>query len=75
VSIETLVWVLGALWAASGVASYVYWWTSEYDLTLIDLIAMGSFSALAGPLSFIIGYSVHGAVKREKSPVVLRRRK
>jgi hypothetical protein len=47
------------LWYLMGVGSFVYWWTSEYDLT-IDQTPMMLMAGFGGPISFLMGWSIHG---------------
>lgn len=48
-------------WWASGVASFVYWWTYDFDLTRKDL-AVGLFCGLlSGPILFLWNWCWHGA--------------
>lgn len=50
---------LVVLWWVIGSASFIYWWTSEYDLTLCS--AIGSLAAgVCGPITFFIGWCIHG---------------
>ena len=63
---------LMVLWWVIGSASFIYWWTSEFDLTLSA--GMGSVVAgLAGPIAFLIGWAIHG--KSGESVVLMKARK
>lgn len=46
------------LWWLLGVLGFIYWWTSEYDLELVDAV-FSVFVGMLGPLSFIIGFFIH----------------
>jgi hypothetical protein len=54
--------ILGIIWYLSGVASFIYWWTSEFDIksrqVLVMLLAL--CAGLFGPISFIFGFIIHG---------------
>jgi hypothetical protein len=64
--------ILAALWFASGAASFIYWWTRNYDLESSDLplVLMNGFT---GPLAFLVGMSMHA--DRKASRVLIRKRK
>jgi hypothetical protein len=58
---------LVVLWWVVGSASFIYWWTSEYDLTLAA--AIGSLAAgVCGPITFFIGWRIHG---ESRPPIIL----
>jgi len=60
------------IWGISGICSFVYWLTSEFDLRINQLIMVMPFILVAGPISFIVGFCVHSEkvaninVKRSK---------
>jgi len=58
-------------WYVSGVASFIFWWTRDYDLALGDAV-FGLFVGAAGPFAWGIGWVVHG--RSSKEIIVLRRR-
>ena len=63
---------LAVLWWVIGSASFVYWWTSEFDLT--RSAGMGSVVVgLTGPIAFLIGWVIHG--KSSESVVLMKARK
>jgi hypothetical protein len=47
-----------ALWWASGIAGFIYWWTSEFDFEVVDIIPV-IFVGSLGPLAFIFGCIAH----------------
>lgn len=47
-------------WCFSGVASLVYWWTSELDLDRSDAVVCSLAGCVFGPLSFLLGWLLHG---------------
>lgn len=51
--------VICIVWFISGAASFVYWWTKEYDFTW-DYVPLMVIGGVCGPLSFIIGWCIHG---------------
>lgn len=57
-----LYYILGVLvvglWVASGWASFVYWWTWEWDYTTDDR-KVAAAAALVGPLAWFIGWHIH----------------
>jgi hypothetical protein len=58
------------LWWLSGSASFIWWWTKDYDFTQGEIIIC-FFSGFLGPLSFFAGWGLHGGkstiIKRRKS--------
>ena len=64
-------------WVLSGLGSFVYWWTTEHDLTLSGLMGFLLFGVLVGPLAYIIGWVVHGDTSDNKREpfVVIKKRK
>ncbi|MFW6219838.1 MAG: hypothetical protein ACOCZ5_01360 [bacterium] len=61
------------LWFFVGVLSFIYWWTSDFDLSTDEiplLITAGFF----GGFSFFIGWIVHGRVPVTKKKILLRKR-
>lgn len=59
-------------WWASGVAGFVYWWTSENDLTWGDLAAGTFIGACLGPLAWLVGWAMY---RDDRSQVLIRRRR
>jgi len=62
------------LWYVLGCAGFIYWWTSEYDLTtqeLAPLLVIG----LSGPFSFLIGWRIHGDNKKIRNKTLIRKRR
>lgn len=51
--------VISIVWFISGAASFIYWWTKEYDFTW-DHVPLMVVGGVCGPLSFLIGWCVHG---------------
>jgi hypothetical protein len=48
-------------WYILGISGFIFWWTKEHDL---DTGAMGAglLFALIGPLTWIVGWFVHGDI-------------
>lgn len=63
--------LLCILWYISGVASFVYWWTKDYDFSASEIL-LAALSGGYGPIAFIIGYTIHGTNTDKK--VLLKRR-
>jgi hypothetical protein len=59
-----------SLWYVVGLAGFVFWWTRDWDLNVIDLMMGSIVSLLMGPFTWIAGALVHG-----DGPVLIRRRK
>jgi len=60
------------LWIAIGMASFIYWWTRDYDFTTADLFPF-VFAALMGPISFPVGAMIHGG--GSNGSAIIKRRK
>ena len=50
---------LFVIWYIIGVASFVYWWTEDYDLTP-QVIPLAIIVGFGGILTFLFGMSIHG---------------
>lgn len=58
------------LWWVTGSASFIYWWASSLDLTLVN----GFLSVLVGifgPIAFFMGWLIHGKSNTRAKPIVL----
>lgn len=60
-------------WWVVGVAGFVFWWTKDYDLELVDVL-LGFGAGVAGPISWMFGYSIHGRSRKFKSKVIIKKR-
>lgn len=69
----TLEIILLLLWYISGVASFIYWWTSEYDLTGKELV-LGLCVGAAGPLVWPMGRIIHGKPSK-KQPIIFKKKR
>jgi len=63
--------ILGLVWWLSGVVSFVYWWTREYDITIADLVMALLVGGCLGPIAWIVGWSIHGGDSR----VIMRKKR
>ena len=59
-----------AVWYVSGVLSFIFWWTSEYDLTASEVV-LALLCGILGPVSFFIGWCLHV----DDETVLIKRRK
>ena len=62
----TLAWIIVGLWG------FIYWWTTEYDLTMSEIFIL-IIGALMGPMSWLAGYIIHGKPK-DKSKILVKKR-
>lgn len=46
-------------WLVVGAASHIWWWTKDHDYTASNII-ITLFAAISGPISFVIGWTIHG---------------
>jgi hypothetical protein len=60
------------LWWAVGVAGFVFWWTNEHDLEIGDL-TLGVIAGVMGPLTWPIGWCIHGDHSASSRPIMRRR--
>ena len=67
---EFIFFLMFVLWLISGGYSFIYWWTSDYDLTT-DQAPVILILALGGPFTFLMGWCIHGT----KNPKVLIKRR
>lgn len=51
--------LLCILWFISGGASFIYWWTKEFDFTW-DEFPISFIGGVVGPFTFLIGWACHG---------------
>lgn len=47
-------------WVLSGSASFVFWWTTEYDLTVSVILGSLAVGFLIGPFAYVLGWLIHG---------------
>lgn len=55
-----LIIVVVITWWTIGATGFAYWWTTEFDLTSTDIPAMLFIGLFCGPLTWLMGRSVHG---------------
>jgi hypothetical protein len=51
--------ILIVLWLVSGTSGFIYWWTKEFDFTSEQLF-VSVFVSILGPVSWFVGWSIHG---------------
>lgn len=70
-----LVIAIVLVWWGIGIASFIYWWTKDFDFTTFETwvcLAAGCF----GPFTFLIGRSIHGDKKElPEGKFILKRQK
>jgi hypothetical protein len=57
-----MIWLIALgviLWGGIGAGSFIYWWTTDWDLTTNE-IPLIFISLLIGPLAWPIGRDIHG---------------
>lgn len=69
-----MVIIFTILWVVVGVASFIYWWTLDHDLT-VSTTPLMIIGALAGPISFLIGWFIHGPSPHVRDRVLMKKRK
>lgn len=58
-------------WVLSGSASFVYWWTTEFDLTVSDILGSLAIGFLMGPFAYVAGWLIHGKPSGNSKPFVV----
>ena len=66
-------YVIGVIWYAVGLYSFVWWWTQENDFTSNDIFLM-LWVGLLGPGTWLMGWGIHG-IKNGRSKTVFIKRK
>jgi len=61
------------VWYMVGIAGVIYWFTKDFDLKYEDIISVVVLG-LYGPISFIIGYFVHGDSIIPSKTIILNKR-
>jgi len=64
------------IWYLAGVASFIYWWTTDMDFEKGD-IPLALVAGFIGPIAFLAGYSIHGRAPFQdiESKVLIEKRK
>lgn len=59
-----MIWIIGCilLWGVIGSTGFYFWWTRDYPLDS-EAIWLLCVAALFGPISWILGYHIHGKRK------------
>lgn len=65
--------LIAIVWYIIGCASFVYWWTKDYDFETEDVIA-ALLIGVGGIACFFIGWFIHGG-SLIKNPKVLFKKK
>lgn len=53
------IFIVIGVWYASGVASFVYWWSHEWG-NINGHYGLAAIVGLLGPFAFPLGYLIHG---------------
>lgn len=64
--------ILVVSWLLIGFCSFVYWWTKDHDFTTNDLW-FAFFVSLFGPISFVVGWTIHGKLFTPHKIIIKRR--
>ena len=62
------------LWYIVGLATFIYWVTKEYDLTL-SILPLLFFCGFGGPFNFIVGWLIHGDTVISCDKILFKKRK
>lgn len=60
-------------WWIIGAASFIFWWTKEFDFETEDIL-MAFGVGFIGPLAFIVGWIIHGSPFNGVSKTILKKR-
>lgn len=74
-----VIFLIILIWLISGYVSFIYWYSKEYNITLLELI-FGLIPAACGPFAFILGFMIHGepvsnTLKINFNKVIIKKRK
>jgi hypothetical protein len=58
------------VWYFIGIISFVYWWTSDNNLTTHELSLMFSVGII-GPIAFLVGYDIHYKNRIKNKPLTI----
>jgi len=47
------------IWFVMGSGSFIFWWTKDHDLGVVELL-LSILCGFLGPFSFLIGWMIHG---------------
>jgi len=61
------------IWYMLGVAGFIYWWTKDNCLSLLTLLVALTAFGLAGPITWPMGWLIHGDFDGDR--IILKRRK
>lgn len=57
----TWIWITAlVIYYVLGISGFVYWWTKDHDLELFPDFFLMLFIGTSGPLTWLIGKSIHG---------------
>lgn len=51
--------LIALAWWGTGICGFIYWWTSESALNPSDLVFACFVSLAMGPVTWIVGYTIH----------------
>lgn len=68
------IYILIILWYLSGLGSFIYWETTQRDVTIKSLIFPGTIIALAGPMVFPVGYFKFTSFKSSKDIILFKKK-
>jgi hypothetical protein len=60
-------------WWLSGMAGFIFWWTSDYDFTAGEIFIC-ILSGFAGPIAWIMGYFLHHEGTAKEPKIIIRKR-
>ena len=66
-----MIFILLSLWWLSGVFSFVYWWTKDYDLETPQLF-LAVIAGLIGPMAWFAGSMIQDEGRNHK--ILMKRR-
>ena len=69
-----LITVLAICWYVSGICSFIYWWTKEYDFRSDD-ISTALFVGIIGILAWLVGWFILGSNSNNYKVIIKKREK
>lgn len=70
-----MIYFIMFLWCFTGVSSVIYWFSKDHNVYLGDLIPIIIYGFLLGPSAFIVGWFIHGDVRKIFEKVLIKKRR
>jgi hypothetical protein len=61
------------IWWIAGTTACIYWWTEEFEVTVLECVLASIIGAMAGPFLWVVGALLHFDFKFTKKVVFKKR--